>query len=112
MTSTGRRSCGRRSHRTSSMSGTHPNLASGPPLALSLVPDAAVLERFSDPTRAWFTSTFPEPTEAQAQGWDAISQGHHTLILAPTGSGKTLSAFLWTLDGLLTRGETGTGTKV
>src|SRR4051812_14087727 len=112
MTSTGRRSCGRRSHRTSSMSGTHPNLVAEAPLPWSAVPDAAVLERFSAPTRAWFTSTFPEPTEAQAQGWDAISEGRHTLILAPTGSGKTLSAFLWTLDRLLTRGETGTGTKV
>ncbi|HSN43726.1 MAG TPA: DEAD/DEAH box helicase, partial [Propionibacteriaceae bacterium] len=59
------------------------------------------LERFSDPTRAWFTSSFPEPTEAQEGAWDAISSGHHTLVVAPTGSGKTLSAFLWSIDSCL-----------
>jgi ATP-dependent helicase Lhr and Lhr-like helicase len=59
------------------------------------------LERFSDVTRAWFSSTFAAPTAAQERGWDAISEGRDTLILAPTGSGKTLAAFLWSLDRLL-----------
>jgi ATP-dependent Lhr-like helicase len=59
------------------------------------------LERFSPATRRWFEASFAAPTEAQAQGWEAISAGQHTLILAPTGSGKTLAAFLWTLDRLL-----------
>src|SRR3954471_6083879 len=58
------------------------------------------LEPFSPPVRAWFETTFPEPTEAQAQGWPAIAAGDHTLILAPTGSGKTLTAFLYALDRL------------
>ncbi|HVF74865.1 MAG TPA: DEAD/DEAH box helicase [Acidimicrobiales bacterium] len=62
----------------------------------------AVLDRFSEVTRSWFTSTFEAPTAAQEQGWDAISRGDHTLILAPTGSGKTLAAFLWALDRLVT----------
>jgi ATP-dependent Lhr-like helicase len=62
----------------------------------------AVLDRFSEVTRSWFTSTFEAPTPAQEQGWDAISRGDHTLILAPTGSGKTLAAFLWALDRLVT----------
>ena len=53
--------------------------------------------------RAWFSTTFAEPTAAQAQGWPAIAAGEHTLILAPTGSGKTLAAFLWGLDRLVTQ---------
>ena len=61
------------------------------------------LEPFSPAVRAWFTTTFPEPTAAQAKGWPAIAGGEHTLILAPTGSGKTLAAFLWGLDRLVTQ---------
>ena len=60
------------------------------------------MPRFSEITRAWFTATFAAPTPAQAQGWEAISRGDHTLILAPTGSGKTLTAFLWGIDRLMT----------
>jgi len=60
------------------------------------------LSHFSPPVRAWFSTSFPEPTAAQAQGWPVIAGGEHTLILAPTGSGKTLAAFLWGLDRLVT----------
>jgi ATP-dependent Lhr-like helicase len=60
------------------------------------------LDLFSEPVRAWFSSSFPAPTAAQEQGWPAIAAGDHTLILAPTGSGKTLTAFLWGIDRLLT----------
>src|SRR5256714_2605745 len=56
------------------------------------------LAMFSEPTRAWFSEAFAEPTQAQRLGWEAISSGHHTLLHAPTGSGKTLAAFLWCLD--------------
>ncbi len=59
-----------------------------------------VLDRFSPATRAWFSGAFAAPTPAQAQAWEAISSGSHTLVVAPTGSGKTLSAFLWSLDRL------------
>ena len=38
----------------------------------------------------WFHSRFQAPTEAQEQGWAAVAEGRHTLIAAPTGSGKTL----------------------
>jgi ATP-dependent helicase Lhr and Lhr-like helicase len=58
------------------------------------------LEPFSPPVRAWFASSFPEPTDAQAQAWPAIAGGRHTLLCAPTGSGKTLAAFLWAIDSL------------
>ena len=36
---------------------------------------------------------------------DASGRGRHTLIAAPTGTGKTLAAFLWAIDGLLRQGE-------
>ena len=61
---------------------------------------SSVVERFSPATREWFTGTFGEPTPAQEGAWESISEGRHTLVVAPTGSGKTLSAFLWALDRL------------
>jgi len=59
-----------------------------------------VLTRFSPATQDWFRGSFAAPTPAQVGAWDAISSGNHTLVVAPTGSGKTLSAFLWALDRL------------
>jgi len=52
--------------------------------------------------REWFAASFPEPTPPQVQGWPPISDGQHTLICAPTGSGKTLTAFLASIDRLTT----------
>ena len=60
-----------------------------------------VLDRFSPATAAWFRGSFAAPTAAQEGAWNAISEGRHTLVVAPTGSGKTLSAFLWALDRLI-----------
>ena len=51
--------------------------------------------------RAWFDAAFDAPTRPQALGWPAIARGDSTLILSPTGSGKTLTAFLWCLDRLM-----------
>jgi|CXWL01.1.fsa_nt_gi ATP-dependent Lhr-like helicase len=64
--------------------------------------DHPVLERFSPAVRAWFASSFPEPTPPQVQGWPHIVDGRHTLICAPTGSGKTLTAFMTSIDRLCT----------
>jgi ATP-dependent Lhr-like helicase len=49
----------------------------------------------------WFLTKFGSPTEPQIAGWPAILRGDPTLISAPTGSGKTLSAFLVCIDKLL-----------
>lgn len=56
--------------------------------------------RFSRATREWFDGAFAAPTSAQLGAWQAIAAGEHTLVVAPTGSGKTLSAFLWAIDEL------------
>ena len=58
---------------------------------------------FSEPTRAWFTSAFAAPTAPQTEGWPAIAAGDHTLVCSPTGTGKTLAAFLWAIDRLMSR---------
>src|SRR3954469_9423589 len=52
----------------------------------------------------WFTETLGEPSAPQRAGWPAIASGNDALILAPTGTGKTLAAFLWELNALITEG--------
>src|SRR2546425_8519226 len=62
---------------------------------------------FSPLVARWFEERFGTPTPAQAAGWPAIARGADTLIAAPTRSGKTLAAFLWSLDRLLRAAGTG-----
>ncbi len=66
------------------------------------IADHPVLQAFSPAVREWFASSFPEPTPPQIEGWPHIVNGDHTLICAPTGSGKTLTAFLASIDRLVT----------
>src|SRR6266849_4499714 len=63
--------------------------------------DVTALTLFHPAVRDWFRNAFREPTRAQVLGWPAIANGDWTLILAPTGSGKTLTAFLWCLERLM-----------
>jgi ATP-dependent Lhr-like helicase len=65
----------------------------------------SILARFHPLVRTWFKETFGTPSDPQRQGWPAIASGAHTLILAPTGTGKTLAAFLWELNELIARGS-------
>lgn len=58
------------------------------------------LELFHPVIQDWFRSRFKGPTEPQQLGWPAIAAGGHVLISAPTGSGKTLTAFLAVIDRL------------
>lgn len=53
----------------------------------------------------WFKSTFDTFTEAQRQAIPHINSGKNILILSPTGSGKTLTAFLAILSGLTSLSE-------
>jgi ATP-dependent Lhr-like helicase len=64
-------------------------------------PTRDVLELFHPVTAAWFRAVFEQPTAPQRLGWPAIAGGESTLILAPTGTGKTLTAFLWCLNRLM-----------
>jgi ATP-dependent helicase Lhr and Lhr-like helicase len=56
---------------------------------------------FHPVTAEWFNAVFDAPTAPQRLGWPVIARGDSALILAPTGTGKTLTAFLWCLDRLM-----------
>ena len=57
--------------------------------------------------RTWFERRFGAPTDAQTASWPVIGAGRDVLLAAPTGSGKTLSAFLMGIDTLVREAEHG-----
>ncbi len=67
-----------------------------------------LLERLSPPVRNWFKDKFPDFTDPQKLAIPRILNGEHILLCSPTGSGKTLTAFLSIIDDLVRRSLDGT----
>src|SRR5687768_12835326 len=70
---------------------------------------------FHKTVSGWFEKSFQTPTDVQNKAWRAIKSSRNTLIAAPTGSGKTLSAFLSAIDDLVVQGIEGrlqSGTQI
>lgn len=65
------------------------------------------LQLFDNRTAEWFREKLGAPTQVQEASWPAIAAGGHVLVSAPTGTGKTLSAFLVFLDRLKKQAEEG-----
>lgn len=63
------------------------------------------MDLFSEPARVWFSHAFNAPTDVQRRAWPAIHSGKNVLVIAPTGSGKTLCAFLSAIDSLIAGGN-------
>ena len=84
---------GHRVHSTGGVAADNPSMPVHP-----------VLDAFHPAVAAWFARSFPAPTEAQVAAWPAIASGRDTLVAAPTGSGKTLTAFLTAIDALVREG--------
>lgn len=70
------------------------------------------IELFHPLIAKWFRETLGPPTDVQDKAWPEISDEKNVLITAPTGSGKTLTAFLWAINQLLTGKWDGGGIRV
>jgi len=62
---------------------------------------APPLDIFHPLVGQWFARRIGEPTEGQRLAWPRIAAREHVLLSAPTGTGKTLAAFLWSIDELV-----------
>src|SRR5687768_16909074 len=65
---------------------------------------AMPITSFHPTIQRWFAERFGEPTEPQREGWPLIRSGRHTLISAPTGTGKTIAGYLSAIDTLAREG--------
>ena len=70
-----------------------------------------ILSRLSPPVRNWFNDKFEDFTEPQKVAIPKILDQEHLLLCSPTGSGKTLTAFLSIIDDLVRRSLEGTLTN-
>jgi len=62
-------------------------------------------EDFEPYVKEWFNDQFPSLSPPQKYSFDLIHNQENSLICAPTGSGKTLSAFLSTINELYRKGR-------
>jgi len=60
------------------------------------------LSQFHPLIKKWFIENIGLPTDIQSGSWPVISKNENVLITAPTGCGKTLCAFLWSINKLIT----------
>ena len=70
---------------------------------------------FHPAVQEWLVTRYEKPTRAQELAWPKIRTGEHVLVAAPTGSGKTLCAFVNAINSLYCAAECGrlkTGTLV
>ena len=67
-----------------------------------------LLDSLSAPVRNWFEDKFPDFTDPQKIAIPRIMNGEHLLLCSPTGSGKTLTAFLSIIDDLVRKSLDGT----
>ena len=57
--------------------------------------------KLCEPVKEWFHWKFPDFTLPQKMAIPAIMEGEHLLLCSPTGSGKTMTAFLTVIDKLV-----------
>lgn len=66
---------------------------------------AQVLGSIDPIIKDWFNNNFKDLTDAQAYAIPLIHQGKNVLVASPTGSGKTLTAFLMIINELFELGR-------
>lgn len=64
-------------------------------------------DMFRPQTLQWFAQRLGTPTSVQREAWPRIAAGQPVLVSSPTGTGKTLCAFLVFLDQLLAQAVSG-----
>ncbi len=66
------------------------------------IPSESALATLPSWLADWFRDRVGEPTSIQRLAWPALASGDHLLVSAPTGTGKTLAAFVPIFADLVT----------